>query len=136
MQSQPFWCGRGIDLLFSVLPVLSTRATYQIFNGEKIPLLSDNHHKRQREKDRTAVFWGKVILVIFVIFKLGPDSESLCNALPSESISCGITPGKRETLRKSSLTQFTITIENSNTSKYSTAVAKKEREGKENNACL
>ena len=36
----------------------------------------------------------------------------------------------------SSLTQFTIAIENSNTSKYSTAVAKKEREGKENNACL
>ena len=36
----------------------------------------------------------------------------------------------------SSLTQFTITIENSNTSKYSTAKAKKEREGKENNACL
>ena len=36
----------------------------------------------------------------------------------------------------SSLTKFTITIENSNTSKYSTAVAKKEREGKENNACL
>ena len=36
----------------------------------------------------------------------------------------------------SSLTQFTIKIENSNTSKYSTAVAKKEREGKENNACL
>ena len=36
----------------------------------------------------------------------------------------------------SSLTQFAIKIENSNTSKYSTAVAKKEREGKENNACL
>ena len=32
----------------------------------------------------------KVILTIFVIFELGPDSESLCNALPSESISCGI----------------------------------------------
>ena len=26
----------------------------------------------------------------FVIFELGPDSESLCNALPSELISCGI----------------------------------------------
>ena len=38
----------------------------------------------------SAVFWRKVILVIFVIFELGPDSESLCNALPSESISCGI----------------------------------------------
>ena len=38
--------------------------------------------------------------------------------------------------RPSSLTRFTITIENSNMSKYSTAVAKKEREGKENNACL
>lgn len=37
---------------------------------------------------------------------------------------------------QSSLTLFTIKIENSNTSKYSTAVAKKEREGKENNACL
>ena len=37
----------------------------------------------------SAVFWRKVILVIFVIFELGPDSESLCNALPSESISCG-----------------------------------------------
>ena len=36
----------------------------------------------------------------------------------------------------SSLTRFTLTIENSNTSKYSTAVAKKEREGKENNAML
>ena len=36
----------------------------------------------------------------------------------------------------SSLTQFTIAIENSNTSKYSTAVEKKEREGKENNAYL
>ena len=36
------------------------------------------------------MFWRKVILVIFVIFELGPDSESLCNALPSESISCGI----------------------------------------------
>ena len=34
----------------------------------------------------------------------------------------------------SSLTWFTITIENSNTSKYGTAVAKKEKEGKENNA--
>ena len=38
----------------------------------------------------SAVFWRNVILVIFVIFELGPDSESLCNALPSESISCGI----------------------------------------------
>ena len=38
--------------------------------------------------------------------------------------------------RPSPLTRFTITIENSNMSKYSTAVAKKEREGKENNACL
>ena len=36
----------------------------------------------------------------------------------------------------SSLTQFTVTIENSNTSKYSTAVEKKVREGKENNASL
>ena len=40
--------------------------------------------------NRSAVVWRKVILVIFVIFELGPDSESLCNALPSESISCGI----------------------------------------------
>ena len=38
----------------------------------------------------SAVFWRKVILVIFVIFELGPDSESLCNALPSKWISCGI----------------------------------------------
>ena len=35
----------------------------------------------------SAGFGRKVILVIFVIFELGPDSESLCNALPSESIS-------------------------------------------------
>ena len=41
-------------------------------------------------QQRCPVFWRKVILVIFVIFELGPDSESLCNALPSESISCGI----------------------------------------------
>ena len=33
----------------------------------------------------SAGFGRKVILVIFVIFELGPDSESLCNALPSES---------------------------------------------------
>ena len=32
----------------------------------------------------SAVFWRKVISVIF---ELGPDLESLCNALPSESIS-------------------------------------------------
>ena len=38
----------------------------------------------------SAVLWRKVISVIFVIFELGPDLESLCNALPSESISCGI----------------------------------------------
>ena len=33
----------------------------------------------------SAGFWRKVILVIF---ELGPGSESLCNALPCESISC------------------------------------------------
>ena len=33
----------------------------------------------------SAGFWRKVILVIF---ELGLDSESLFNALPSESISC------------------------------------------------
>ena len=41
-------------------------------------------------KGKSAVVWRKVILVIFVIFELGPDLESLCNALSSESISCGI----------------------------------------------
>ena len=35
----------------------------------------------------SAGFWRKVILVIF---ELGLDSESLFNALPSDSISCGI----------------------------------------------
>ena len=37
-----------------------------------------------------AVVWRKVKLVIFVIFELGPNSESLHNAVPSESIRCGI----------------------------------------------
>ena len=38
----------------------------------------------------SAVFWRDVIWVFFVIFELGPDSESLCKALPSESNRCGI----------------------------------------------
>ena len=38
----------------------------------------------------SAVFWRDVISVFFVIFELGPDSESLCKALPSESNRCGI----------------------------------------------
>ena len=46
--------------------------------------------KNTLKKLSSAVFWRKVILVIFVIFELGPDSESLCIAPQSESISCGI----------------------------------------------
>ena len=46
--------------------------------------------ERPFRRDYSAVFWRKVILMIFVIFELGPDSKSLCNALPSESISCEI----------------------------------------------
>ena len=34
--------------------------------------------------------WRKVLLVFFMIFELGPYSESLLNGLPSESIRCGV----------------------------------------------
>ena len=36
--------------------------------------------------------WGNVLVGFFMIFELGPDSESLCNAdpVPPESIRCEI----------------------------------------------
>ena len=45
---------------------------------------------QNRYAHNSAVFWRDVISVFFVIFELGPDSESLCKALPSESNRCGI----------------------------------------------
>ena len=38
----------------------------------------------------SAVVWRKVLLVLFMIFELGPYLESLWNGLSSESIGCGI----------------------------------------------
>ena len=34
--------------------------------------------------------WRKVLLVLFMIFELGPYLESLWNGLPSEPIRCGV----------------------------------------------
>ena len=41
------------------------------------------------EKTSSAVDWRKVLLVLFMIFELGPYLESLWNGLPSEPIRCG-----------------------------------------------
>ena len=38
----------------------------------------------------SAVVWRKVLLVLFMIFELGPYLESLWNGLPSEPIRCGV----------------------------------------------
>ena len=38
----------------------------------------------------TAVDWRKVLLVLFMIFELGPYLESLWNGLTSEPIRCGV----------------------------------------------
>ena len=38
----------------------------------------------------SAVDWRKVLLVLFMIFELGPYLESLWNGLPSEPIRCGV----------------------------------------------
>ena len=40
--------------------------------------------------DSSAVVWRKVLLVLFMIFDLGPYLESLWNGLPSEPIRCGV----------------------------------------------
>ena len=37
-----------------------------------------------------AVVWRKVLLVLFMIFELGPYLEFLWNGLPSEPIRCGV----------------------------------------------
>ena len=37
-----------------------------------------------------AVDWRKVLLVLFMIFELGPYLESLWNGLTSEPIRCGV----------------------------------------------
>ena len=39
---------------------------------------------------KSAVVWRKVLLVLFMIFELGPYLESLWNGLPSEPIRCGV----------------------------------------------
>ena len=41
-------------------------------------------------ENNSAVDWRKVLLVLFMIFELGPYLESLWNGLPSELIRCGI----------------------------------------------
>ena len=40
--------------------------------------------------NKSAVDWRKVLLVLFMIFELGPYLESLWNGLPSEPIRCGV----------------------------------------------
>ena len=39
---------------------------------------------------KSAVVWRKVLLVLFMIFELGPYLESLRNGLTSEPIRCGV----------------------------------------------
>ena len=42
------------------------------------------------KENNAAVDWRKVLLVLFMIFELGPYLESLWNGLPSELIRCGV----------------------------------------------
>ena len=44
----------------------------------------------KKEHHMSAVDWRKVLLVLFMIFELGPYLESLWNGLPSEPIRCGV----------------------------------------------
>ena len=53
------------------------------------PCLSFPMTERKFES-KSAVDWRKVLLVLFMIFELGPYLESLWNGLPSELIRCGV----------------------------------------------